>query len=281
MDVTEYYEKSILNYNITLIQMYLEPDDTEKIKEIFKRLNKNSYNLNKMEKQSTQLVEYDYMIIAKIVSGIVQIEKIEGYLDEIRELFTEEDDGEIDDYSLEDDAGDNIPSEIKELCKYEKIGNINKLLTTDIVFTHYDRQRQIALQYFLNIFACIIKNEIINRNVPEKLIIELSEIDKNILSKELSKCNEACGILLELYDKGIDSYWKNKTSFFTLSVLFARNLEDVKRVSVDKIKQILEEFQKSDEVEWEKYNEASRQGVNDKKVREQREQILLNILFDK
>lgn len=274
-------KKSILNYNITLIQMYLEPDDTEKIKEIFKRLNKNSYNLNKMEKQSTQLVEYDYMIIAKIVSGIVQIEKIEGYLDEIRELFTEEDDGEIDDYSLEDDAGDNIPSEIKELCKYEKIGNINKLLTTDIVFTHYDRQRQIALQYFLNIFACIIKNEIINRNVPEKLIIELSEIDKNILSKELSKCNEACGILLELYDKGIDSYWKNKTSFFTLSVLFARNLEDVKRVSVDKIKQILEEFQKSDEVEWEKYNEASRQGVNDKKVREQREQILLNILFDK
>ena len=84
-----------------------------------------------------------------------------------------------------------------------------------------------------------------------------------------------------MYDKGIDSYWKNKTSFFTLSVLFARNLEDVKRVSVDKIKQILEEFQKSDEVEWEKYNEASRQGVNDKKVREQREQILLNILFDK
>ena len=50
---------------------------------------------------------------------------------------------------------------------------------------------------------------------------------------------------------------------------------------MDKIKQILEEFQKSDEVEWEKYNEASRQGVNDKKVREQREQILLNILFDK
>lgn len=274
-------KKSILNYNITLIQMYLEPDDTEKIKEIFKRLNKNSYNLNKMEKQSTQLVEYDYMIIAKIVSGIVQIEKIEDYLDEINELFTEEYDGEIDDYSLEEDTGNNIPSEIKELCKYEKISNINKLLTTDIIFTHYDRQRQIALQYFLNIFACIIKNEIINRNVPEKLIIELSEIDKKILSKELSKCNKACGILLELYDKGIDSFWKNKTSFFTLTVLFARNLEDVRRIPIDKIKQILEEFQNSDEVEWKKYNEASRQGVNDKKVREQREQILSKLLFGK
>ena len=165
--------------------------------------------------------------------------------------------------------------------KYEKISNINKLLTTDIIFTHYDRQRQIALQYFLNIFACIIKNEIINRNVPEKLIMELSEIDKKNMSEELSKCNEACGILLELYDKGIDLFWKNKTSFFTLTVLFARNLEDVRRISVDKIRQILEEFQNSDKVEWEKYNEASRQGVNDKKVREQREQILSKLLFGK
>lgn len=274
-------KKSILNYNITLIQMYLEPDDTDKIKEIFKRLNKNSYNLNKMEKQSTQLVEYDYMIIAKIVSGIVQIEKIESYLDEISSLFVEEDDGEIDDYSLEEDAGNNIPSEIKELCKFERISNINKLLTTDIVFSHYDRQRQNALQYFLNIFACIIKDEIINRNVPEKLIIELSEIDKNILSEKLSKCNDACGILLGLYDEGIDSFWKNKTSFFTLIVLFARNLEKVKKISVERIKQILEEFQNSNESEWEKYNEASRQGVNDKKVRELREQILLKLLLGK
>lgn len=261
--------------------MYLEPDDTDKIKEIFKRLNKNSYNLNKMEKQSTQLVEYDYMIIAKIVSGIVQVEKIESYLDEINKLFVEEDDGEIDDYSLEEDAGNNISREIKELCKFDRINNINKLLTTDIVFSHYDRQRQIALQYFLNIFACIIKEEIINRNVPEKLIIELSEIDKNILSEKLSICNEACGILLGLYDEGIDSFWKNKTSFFTLIVLFAQNLEEVRKIPVKEIKQTLEEFQNVNESEWEKYNEASRQGVNDKKVRELREQILFKLLLGK
>ena len=120
-------------------------------------------------------------------------------MDEISSLFVEEDDGEIDDYSLEEDAGNNIPSEIKELCKFERISNINKLLTTDIVFSHYDRQRQIALQYFLNIFACIIKDEIINRMYLKKLIIELSEIDKNILSEKLSKCNDACGILFGNY----------------------------------------------------------------------------------
>lgn len=273
-------KKCILNYNITLIQMYLEPDDTDKIKEIFKRLNKNSYNLNKMEKQSTQLVEYDYMIIAKIVAGIVQVEKIENYLKEINELFEEENDGEIDDYSLEEDAGNNVSNEIKELCKLEKISNINQLLTTDIVFSHYDRQRQIALQYFLNIYACVIKGEIINRNVTEKLIIELSEYDKNILQEKLSNCNEASKVLLDLYNKDIDPFWKNKTSFFSLLVLFACNLQKIKKLTVEEIMVKLEDFQKSNTDEWDKYNEASRQGVNDKKVRELRSEILSKLLLE-
>ena len=272
-------KKCILNYNITLIQMYLEPDDTDKIKEIFKRLNKNSYNLNKMEKQSTQLVEYDYMIIAKIVAGIVQVEKIENYLKEINELFEEDNDGEIDDYSLEEDAGNNVSNEIKELCKFEKISNINQLLTTDIVFSHYDRQRQIALQYFLNIYACVIKGEIINRNVTEKLIIELSEYDKNILQEKLLNCNEASKILLDLYNKDIDAFWKNKTSLFSLLVLFACNLEKIKKLTVEEIMLKLEDFQKANNEEWEKYNEASRQGVNDKKVRELRAEILSKLLL--
>ena len=172
-EMEEEEKKRILNYNIILIQMYIEPNETEKIKEIFKRLNKNAYNLNKMEKQSTQLVEYDYMIIAKIVAGIVQIEKIDDYVDEIKELFLEEDDKlEVDNYDYDADLGANISNEIKSMCKLEKIKYINKILTSDIVFSHYDKQRQIALQYFLNISACIIKGELINRNLTEKLIIQ-------------------------------------------------------------------------------------------------------------
>ncbi|HCI65778.1 MAG TPA: hypothetical protein DER12_03915, partial [Lachnospiraceae bacterium] len=76
-------------------------------------------------------------------------------------------------------------------------------------------------------------------------------------------------------------FWKNKTSFFTLIVLFAQNLEEVRKIPVKEIKQTLEEFQNVNESEWEKYNEASRQGVNDKKVRELREQILFKLLLGK
>ncbi|CUQ23213.1 Uncharacterized conserved protein [Anaerostipes hadrus] len=279
-EMEEEEKKRILNYNIILIQMYIEPNETEKIKEIFKRLNKNAYNLNKMEKQSTQLVEYDYMIIAKIVAGIVQIEKIDDYVDEIKELFLEEDDKlEVDNYDYDADLGANISNEIKSMCKLEKIKYINKILTSDIVFSHYDKQRQIALQYFLNIYACIIKGELINRNLTEKLIIQFSELDKKILEEKLHACDEASKILLKVYDLEIDEFWKNKTSFFTLEILLAENLEKIEYISENEIVKRLNNFQRSNSKEWNEYSEASKQGVNDKKIREQRQTILSKVLF--
>ena len=276
-DFTEDEKKKILNYNITLIQMYIEPDDTEKIKEIFKRLNKNSYNLNKMEKQSTQLVEYDYMIIAKIVSGIVQFENIETYLEEIHDLFgydEEGDEAEITEYLGMEEENESIPDEVKVICKWDNIKHINAILTKDIVFTPYDRQRQVALQYFLNVFSCILKGEIINRNVSEKTIISLSNLPKEYIGKKLVECNNACEKIIDVYE-GIDSFWKNKTSFFTLCYVLTVGKS---KKTADEISDILDAFQNSDSPEWHQYYEASNQGVNDKKIRELRVQILESIL---
>ena len=276
-DFTEDEKKKILNYNITLIQMYIEPDDTEKIKEIFKRLNKNSYNLNKMEKQSTQLVEYDYMIIAKIVSGIVQFENIESYLKEIQDLFgyeEESDEAEITEYSEGAVESENIPDEVKAICIWDNIKHINTILTTDIVFTPYDRQRQVALQYFLNVFSCILKGEMINRNVSEKTIISLSDFPKEYIGEKLVECNNACEKLIKVYEN-VDSFWKNKTSFFTLCYVLTVGKS---KKTADQISDILDAFQNSDSSEWHQYYEASNQGVNDKKVRELRVQILESIL---
>lgn len=270
-------KKKILNYNITLIQMYIDPDDTTKIKEIFKRLNKNAYNLNKMEKQSTQLVEYDYMIIAKIVSGIVQFENIDSYLNEIHDLFSEDeecDEKEITEYSEMEEV-EAIPDEVKAICKWDNIKHINSLLTSDIVFSSYDRQRQVALQYFLNIFSCILKGEMINRNVSEKTIISLSDASKEFIGEKLVKCNEACEKLIDVYESA-DPFWKNKTSFFTLCYVLTVN--ECKR-NADEISDLLDAFQKSNSKEWQEYYEASNQGVNDKKAREIRVDILTKIIM--
>lgn len=275
-DFTEDDKKKVLNYNITLIQMYIDPDDTEKIKEIFKRLNKNAYNLNKMEKQSTQLVEYDYMIIAKIVSGIVKFENIESYLEEIHELFNDDEDEsgdgmEITEYSMDEEV---IPEDVKEICKWDNIKHINALLTNDMVFSAYDRQRQVALQYFLNIFTCILKGEMINRNVSEKTIIDLSDISKDVIGKKLIECNKACEKILDIYED-IDDFWKNKTSFFTLC--YVMTMTNSKKTP-EEIKILLEKFQNSSSNAWKDYYEASNQGVNDKKVRETRVDLLENVI---
>lgn len=267
-------KKKILNYNITLIQMYINPEDTARIKEIFKRLNKNAYNLNKMEKQSTQLVEYDFMIIAKIVAGIVQFEDIESYLEEIHSLFDEDevDDGEIADYS---DEANSIPEDIRSICKRDNIKYIHELLTTDAVFSAYDRQRQVALQHFLNIFSCIMNDEMINRNVSEKTIIQLSTVSKDEIGKKLIRCNEACKKIKELYDDNIHQFWKNKTSFFTLC--YVLTTKDISK-SAKEIKEILEGFQNSESEDWNKYSTASSQGVNDKFERTLRAEILEKLL---
>lgn len=276
-DFNEDEMKKILNYNITLIQMYISPDDTEKIKEIFKRLNKNAYNLNKMEKQSTQLVEYDYMIIAKIVSGIVQFENIESYLEEIRDLFIDDEDAdkaEITEYSEMQEEAEEIPDEVKAICKWDNIKFINAILTKDIVFSPYDRQRQVALQYFLNVFSCILKGEMINRNVSEKTIISLSDTPKEILGDKLIECNRACEKIIDVYES-VDSFWKNKASFFTLC--YVLTVTQCGR-DASEISDLLDAFQKSNSEEWKQYYEASNQGVNDKRVREKRVEILRDVL---
>lgn len=279
-DMDDKTEKNkILNYNITLIQMYIEPSDTEKIKEIFKRLNKNSYNLNRIEKQSTQLVEYDYMIIAKIVAGIIQFENIQSYLDEIHELFEEDiqeevEEGEINNYSEENE----IPIDIKKICCRDNIGFITELLTQDYVFKPYDRRRQIALQYFLNIFTCIIKGEMINRNVNEKAIKELSEYPKEQIKETLICCNKVCEQLINLYKTDIDIFWKNKTSFFSLLYILSTEKEILGKKTITEIKDCLESFRNSGSKEWDAYYEASSQGVNDKRVRDLRNSILKNVL---
>lgn len=279
-EMSEDEKRKILNYNITLIQLYIDPDDTNTIKEVFKRLNKSAYNLNRIEKQSTQLVEYDYMIIAKIVSGIIWFENIDSYLNEIDELFSEDDnEDEIDTYSPDLEREDSISSAIKEICSQEKIKNIKEVLTTDIVFSDYDRRRQINLQYFLNIFSSIVLGEIINRNVKENVIIELSDWDKMTIAGKLNDYDEACKFILELLDGEINEFWRNKTSFFTLSYLFATHLEHIRTKGIDDIRKKLSYFQQCGSPEWDEYLKASQQGVNDVRERKKRNDILEKVLL--
>lgn len=114
----------------------------------------------------------------------------------------------------------------------------------------------------------------INRNVSEKTIIELSDVSKETIGKKLIECNKACEKILGIYED-IDDFWKNKTSFFTLCYVMTMTKSEK---TTKEIKDLLEEFKNSNSEKWQQYYEASNQGVNDKKVRETRVELLKNII---
>jgi hypothetical protein len=114
----------------------------------------------------------------------------------------------------------------------------------------------------------------INRNVSEKTIIELSDTPKDVIGQKLIECNMACKKLIEVYES-VDSFWKNKTSFFTLCYVLT---VDKIQTGAAEISDLLDAFQKSNSEDWQQYYEASNQGVNDKKVRELRVELLSKVL---
>lgn len=185
--------------------MYIKPDETEKIKQIFKRLNKSSYNLNKIEIRSSQMVEYDFMILCKILCGLIKYEDIDDYIVEIKLLSQEaEEDKEDNEIEIDDNEYNEYLSEnVKSITPSGMIENILEILSKDdYVFTSYQIRRQVNLQYIINILGTIIYNEFIHRNLSERKIIEISELisnDVSSFSNYIVNFNITCGILIDFY----------------------------------------------------------------------------------
>lgn len=286
-------KKKILNFNVALVQMYIDSTDTEKIKDIFKRLNKSSYTLNKIEKLSTQMVEYDYMIIAKILVGIVEYKNAKNYIEEINQLFYDSEDDlnhdscEVESYDIkEDDNFDSFPQNIKNIVDNCEFDVIIEMFNSDSVFTHYDISRQLNLQYFLNIFTCIIKNEMIHRNVNEKIINDISnDIDSYSLSGVITRFNSVCKIIKVLYGKINNKFWKNKACFFTICYSLFNNIteNDLVNINNELIESTvfkLDNFFDNGTDDWNSFYDYAKQGVNDKDSRMIRNNIFNKIVFD-
>jgi len=277
-------KQDILSYSIALVQMYIDPEDTTKIKEIFKRLNKSAYNLNKIERQSSQLVEYDFMKIAKIVTGIIQIQNVDDYLKELDSLFPSDDlelgcesMGEVSPDSVSD--AESMDLSIKQICDIKNMSVLQELYSDKYVFSTYEWGRQVSLQYFLNMFAAVINGEHSTRNVTESTIVELSDKPKEEIEAKLILFNKAGEILKSIYLKKIDKFWKNKTSFFSLLVLFTKEYNTIEPLNLNDIVKKLNDFKQSSSPRFGEYLKLSQEGVNERTARETRERILRDICF--
>lgn len=274
-------KESILSYNIMFVQMYLKPEDTEKIKEIFKRLNKNSYNLNRIEKQSAQLVEFDFMIISKIITGFIEFEQIDDYLLELEDLFSETEEEYYENEITVSEASGQLggnSNRIKRICKRDNIQYIKQLFCDDKFFNNYEQKRQISLQHFMNIFACILEGGYIKRNVSESRVKELSALPEEELLNKIKKLNEVSKILLDCYAQS-DEFWYRKPNIFTLSCSLANNFSHI--LTVEDIQTRLSEFIQSNSKQYQEYLRFASTNANDKQNREKRADIIEKVLFNK
>ncbi len=275
-------EKAVItNYSVPIIQMYISPSDVDKIKEIFKRLNKNSYSLNKIEIKSSQLVEYDFMIICKILSGAIEFEGIEDYIDEVKSLYESEDPEDEGEISMQEvDVPNQISDPIKRICNHNNINNIKTLITTDaLIFSKYQISRQVNLQHIINILGTVIIGDIIHRNLNEKKIIELSNLNESEWIECIEKLNKVSGILYDIYiDTNLDGFWRNRSCYYTLSVLFYKKYNELLGKRQDVIN-ILNRFSETNSGEFEEFKRYTQERGNDKSVRQKREEILDRVVF--
>lgn len=282
-EMTKEDKDQILNFSIPIVQIYISPTEVEKIKEIFKRLNKNKYQLNKIEIKSSQFVEYDFITISKIICDTLKIENIDDYTKELDELFNV---NQFDKSSLEESEEDNneilieeekeiISTDIKNICSSKKINFITKLYTHKKIFKEYFIRRQVNLQHFINLFGSILNKEIIGRNLTDKKIIEFSEISKEELEIVLIRLNMASKKLFELYKmSSLDNFWINKTNLYSLLYYFYINIEVINLMDTTSILEKLNSFYAEESDLKKEYIRWVQERVNDKPSRIKRNEIL-------
>lgn len=282
-EMTKEDKDQILNFSIPIVQIYISPTEVEKIKEIFKRLNKNKYQLNKIEIKSSQFVEYDFITISKIICDTLKIENIDDYTKELDDLFNV---NQFDKTSIEESEEDNneilieeekeiISTDIKNICSSKKINFITKLYTHKNIFKEYFIRRQVNLQHFINLFGSILNKEIIGRNLTDKKIIEFSEISKEELEIILMRLNMASKNLFQLYKiSSLDKFWINKTNLYSLLYYFYINIEVIKLMDMTSILEKLNSFYAEDSNLKKEYIRWVQERVNDKPSRIRRNEIL-------
>lgn len=278
-DFNDTEKDQVLNYSIPIVQIYLKPNEVEKIKEIFKRLNTNSRNLNKIEKEATRLLEYDFMILCKILSNIIRPNEFEKYKEELNMLFQKDEDDE-NEISLEDDEKMDLNPSVSEIIIPENINYIQRLfLERDLIFTEYEIGRQVPLQYLLNILGSIILNKIIHRNLAEKEIINISESFSYYNVKEkIKEYNQVCEKIYTIFsNSSLEKFWISKYNLYSLSYFFATN-RNISYSTTNEIVEKLSLFLRKNS-QFEIYRRKAQERGNDKNTREERNQILEEIFI--
>lgn len=245
-------KEEFLSYEVSI--RYLKNASEAQITDIFQRINRTEYALNKTERVNAQWGDSELVCFAKQI--------IELDLDINTEIIN---------YNIS-----------KSNRKYY----LDFFHTKNKIFTENDINRMLSLQFMLTLIVTICEESYFNRNLKVQPYIEqqfeefqgASEVDSRLLS------------VLKFIDKfkfDSSSYWFNKANIFTLIIELYKY--DLASIDIKKLKTSLENLE-NDNSKYlialrqktssgipkvnEKYIEFSREGVNSKVARDYRGKLI-------
>lgn len=244
-------KKDFLNYYVSVRDLKDMP--IQEIKEIFQRINNTEYSLNAVEKQNAQYGDGEFLIFCKQITDLDEITKQDS------------------DIILEKGLRDFFVDFWKEVE----------------VFDDNDNSRMLALQYVANLIVTLCEPDYFHRNTKTQRYITDYNNEFPIYQEVLSKLETVIGFIKDVkLESG--SYWFRKPNLFNLIVELSKvDLSLIKiegfQDDLNKIDLLSSQYfskvdlEKIDE-DYKLYFEYAKQGVNDRKQRLHRGEVLEKII---
>ncbi|MDH2079128.1 DUF262 domain-containing protein [Pseudomonas atacamensis] len=182
---------AFLNYEVSV--RYLKNSSEEQTKEIFQRINKTDYALNKIERFNAQWGDSEFVCFAK-------------------QLLDKDYDNSETTYKLS-------PDNIDEIQKF--------FFGKEPIFSDSNTSRMTDLQYFLVILATIVGEEYFQRNNNVEELVEAFN-DNFSQAEEIEPQLTAVVRFIRELDLPKSTTWLNKTNLFTLIIeLYKYDLDQI------------------------------------------------------
>ncbi|WP_039914886.1 DUF262 domain-containing protein [Cellvibrio mixtus] len=244
-------KSEFLKYEVAVIELDLENDDP-KVQEIFQRINRTSNSLTSIEKMASEFSTSYFMLVAKLLSDQIDIEKTN--LDDFRE-------------------DPSIPEEFYSWAKKKKISKFVQLITRKDIFTPREIAKKVHLMHVLNIMSSILVG-FYNRN--EKAIENLNDYSEVFNEKDdvIAALEKTADIILKLKLKS-KSYFLNKANIYSLIVSVAQYIREGNDIDIDVLRLELESFEREIPDD---YKLAAAEAVNSTRARQLRNNYIFSIV---
>ena len=266
-------EKEVyLKYEIPVIELDLADNDP-RLKEIFQRLNRTFYSLTEIEKLSTEYSTSEFMLVAKLITSLLESPRLGR---ELQELAYDAGD-EIDelDESPRPHVDPNIPPTFWEWADTRQVGNFQKLLLETGVFTSYEISRQVHLIFMLNLLSTIVGESFFSRNSRTREFLDYYKESVPNKDEIVRRLEHVAGFIGQM-EIPARSYWNNKANIFSIIVSLYRNERRLADCIPQELRQALDEFARDLPGD---YQLAAKEAVNRKRERVIRNRHLQRILF--